>query len=75
MIERNVAEENKNRREEMIEKIKACGQYIVDNAESILGKEKYITDLYVTCNFYDRSEAPYVSITKDVVPDSYVENR
>ena len=75
MIERNVAEENKNRREEMIEKIKACGQYIVDNAESILGTEKYITDLYVTCNFYDRSEAPYVSITKGVVPDSYVENR
>lgn len=75
MIERNVAEENKNRREEMIERIKACGQYIVYNAESILGTEKYITDLYVTCNFYDRSEVPYVSITKDVVPDSYVENR
>lgn len=72
---RNVVEENKNRREEIIERIKACGQYIVDNAESILGTEKYITDLYVTCNFYDRSEAPYVSITKDVVPDSYVENR
>ena len=72
---RNVAEENENRREEMIERIKACGQYIVDNAESILGTEKYITDLYVTCNFYDRSEAPYVSITKNVVPDSYVENR
>lgn len=72
---RNVAEENKNRRVEMIERIKACGQYIVDNAESILGTEKYITDLYVTCNFYDRSEAPYVSITKDVVPDSYVEHR
>lgn len=72
---RNVAEENKNRREEMIERIKACGQYIVDNAEYILSTEKYITDLYVTCNFYDRSEAPYVSITKNVVPDSYVENR
>lgn len=72
---RNIAEENKNRREEMIERIKACGQYIVDNAESILGTEKYITDLYVTCNFYDRSEAPYVSITKNVVPDRYVENR
>ena len=42
---------------------------------TVLGTEKYITDLYVTCNFYDRSEAPYVSITKNVVPDSYVENR
>ena len=72
---RNIAEENKNRREKMIERIKACGQYIIDNAESILGTEKYITDLYVTCNFYDRSEAPYMSITKDIVPDSYIENR
>ena len=69
----NVAEEN--RRKEVIERIKSCGQYIVDNADSILGTEKYITNLYVTCNFYDRSEVPYVSITKDVAPDTYIENR
>lgn len=75
MIERNIEEETKNRRKEMIERIKACGQYIVDNADSILGTEKYITNLYVTCNFYDRSEVPYVSITRDVAPDSYIENR
>ena len=72
-LTRNIEEENKNRREEMIERIKSCGQYIVDNAETILGTEKYITDLYVTCNFFDRSQVPYVSINKDVVPDNYIE--
>jgi len=61
-----------DRREEMIQRIKSCGQYIMDNAETILGNEKYIKDLYVTCSFWDVSEAPYISINKDVTPDSFV---
>lgn len=62
-----------DRREEMIQRIKSCGQYIVDNAEAILGNEKYIRELYVTCNFWGISEAPYISINKDVMPDSFIE--
>ena len=73
MIVRNVAEEAKNRREEMIQRIKDCGQYIIDNAETILGEEKYMRELYVTCNFFDRSEPPYITINKDVIPDSFIE--
>ena len=55
MIVRNVAEEAKNRREEMIQRTKDCGQYIIDNAETIIGEEKYMRELYVNCNFFDRS--------------------
>lgn len=73
MLVRNVAEEVKNRREEMIQRIKDCGQYIIDNAETILGDEKYIRELYLTCNFFDRSESPYITINKDVIPDSFIE--
>ena len=73
MIVRNVTEEAKNRREEMIQRIKDCGQYLIDNAETILGEEKYLRELYVTCNFFDRSEPPYISINKDVIPDSFIE--
>ena len=73
MIVRNVAEEAKNRREEMIQRIKDCGQYLIDNAETILGEEKYMRELYVTCNFFDRSEPPYITINKDVIPDSFIE--
>lgn len=61
-----------DRREELIQRIKDCGQHIIDNAENILGEEKYITDLYVTCNFFDVSELPYVTINKDVIPESYI---
>lgn len=73
MLVRNVAEEVKNRKEEMIQRIKDCGQYITDNAEAILGDEKYIRELYLTCNFFDRSEAPYITINKDVIPDGFIE--
>ena len=73
MIVRNVAKEEKNRREEMIQRIKDCGQYIIDNAETILGEEKYMRELYVTCNFFDGSEPPYITINKDVIPDNFIE--
>lgn len=73
MLVRNVAEEVKNKREEMIQRIKDCGQYIIDNAETILGDEKYIRELYLTCNFFDRSELPYITINKDVIPDGFIE--
>lgn len=66
-------EERKDRKQEIIERIKDCGQYIIDNAETILGDEKYIASLYLTCNFFDTNEAPYVTINKDVIPDSFVQ--
>lgn len=62
-----------DRKEDLIRKIKDCGQYIVDNAENILGDEKYIRELYLTVNFWDTSEAPYISVNKDIIPDSYIE--
>ena len=68
-------ETKKNRREEMIQRIKDCGQYVVDNAAAILGDEKYLRDLYITCNFFDISEAPYISVNKDIIPDSFVERQ
>ena len=65
--------ERKDRKQEMIQRIKDCGKYIMDNAETIVGDEKYIRELYLTCNFFDEREAPYVSINKDVIPDNFIE--
>ena len=73
MIVRNVAEEAKNRREVMIQRIKDGGQYIINNTKTILKKEKYMRELYVTCKFLDRSEPPYITINKDVIPDGFIE--
>ena len=62
-----------DRKEEMIERLKDCGQYIIDNAEAIIGDEQYLKDLYVTCNFYDNRKAPYITVNKDVIPDSFIQ--
>ena len=75
VITRNVKNGKQSIRNELIQRIKYCGQYIVDNAETILGEEKYIANLYLTCNFFDRSEAPYVTVNKDIIPDGFIEER
>lgn len=74
-ITRDVEDVKQSIRNELIQRIKYCGQYIVDNAETILGEDKYIADLYLTCNFFDRSEAPYVTVNKDIIPDGFIEER
>lgn len=74
-ITRNVKDKKQSIRNELIQRIKYCGQYIVDNAETILGEEKYIINLYLTCNFFDRSEVPYVTVNKDIIPDGFIEER
>lgn len=63
----------RDKKQEMIQRIKDCGQFIIDNAEAIVGDEKYIKDLYLICNFFDDSDAPYVTINKDVIPDNFIE--
>lgn len=62
-----------NTKQEMIERIKDCGKYITENAESIVGSEEYLRDLSITCYFFNHSEPPYVSINKDVIPESFIE--
>ena len=74
-ITRDVKDVKQSIRNELIQRIKYCGQYIVDNAETILGEDKYIADLYLTCNFFDRIEAPYVTVNKDIIPDGFIEER
>lgn len=74
-ITRDVNDVKQTIRNELIQRIKYCGQYIVDNAETILGEDKYIADLYLTCNFFNRNEAPYVTVNKDIIPDGFIQER
>lgn len=62
-----------DKKQEMIQRIKDCGQFIIDNAEAIVGDEKYLRELYLTCNFFDESEPPYITVNKDVIPDSFIQ--
>lgn len=62
-------------RKELINRIKDCGQYLIDNAEEILGKDNYVKDFYLTINFHDLSEAPYITMSRDVIPDGFIERQ
>ena len=48
-ITRDVENDKRSIRNELIQRIKYCGQYIVDNAEAILGEEKYIANHDTGC--------------------------
>lgn len=55
------------RREELIQRIKDCGQSIIDNAEKIYGDYKYSYGLTIICHPYEdvlQGDAPRIVIEK-----------
>lgn len=57
-----------NTREELVEKIKQCGESIIKNAESIVGNEKFLTNLQVT--IYVNSDEPIrINVDRDFYPE------
>ena len=62
-----------NRREEIIQNIKDCGQSLIDNAENIANNYKYAKRLTITCYVDERDEAPYISIDTSFYPEKLIE--
>lgn len=61
-------------REKLIRKVKAIGQSLIDNAESIVGTEKYLTNLSISCYPCPLdNEVPDIRISKSFVPETWVE--
>lgn len=61
--------------EELIKQIKDAGQSIIDNAESILGNERYFIDVHV--NFVvsrDFSQIPQLEINRHFIPEKEIED-
>ena len=62
-------------RNELIEQIKHCGQSIIDNAESILGNERYFESITVIFDINrDRNWKPNIQIQRRIIPESEIEN-
>ena len=59
---------------ERLEQIRAAGQHLIDNAETILGDEKYRIDLTIevaiTCH-----EPPIITVHRSVYPDEFIEKQ
>lgn len=61
-------------REKLIRKVKAIGQSLIDNAESIVGTEKYLSSLIISCYpCPSDDEVPDIRISKNFVPETWVE--
>lgn len=61
-------------REKLIRKVKAIGQSLIDNAESIVGTEKYLSSLIISCYPCPLDdEVPDIRISKSFAPETWVE--
>lgn len=62
-------------RNELIDQIKNCGQSIIDNAESILGNERYFESITVIFDINrNRNWMPDIQIQRRFIPESEIEN-
>lgn len=62
-----------NHHEDLIRKIRAAGESLIKNAESIVGTEKYIADLRITVDVDATDEMPSINISRSFVPERCVE--
>lgn len=63
-------------RKELIEQIEQCGQSIIDNAESILGDERYFSHLQVDFQiFRSTNQIPCIEITRAFIPEQQIEDK
>ena len=61
-------------REKLIRKVKAIGQSLIDNAESIVGTEKYLSSLIISCYPCPLDdEVPDIRISKSFAPETWIE--
>lgn len=62
-------------REELIDQIKHCGQSIIDNAESILGNERYFESITIIFDINrNRTCIPDIQIQRRFVPELEIED-
>lgn len=63
-------------RDELIQQIKNCGQSIIDNAESILGNERYFMRLNVSFDILRlKAEVPSIEIKREFTPEKEFKQR
>ena len=59
-------------RSTLVNRLKECAETIIKNADSIIGKEKFVGGIKVSINLLP-GEVPYVNIDKDIYPESRME--
>ena len=63
-----------NYRERLIEDLKAAGQSIIDNAESIIGSEKWLHQVQVMITL-NPSEVTMINVDRDFYPEGVINSK
>lgn len=65
--------EEKIMNQDLVKNIKEIGQSLIDNAETIAGNYKYLTDLRITFYPAEKDRAPYYNVESDVIAEGFIE--
>lgn len=57
--------------EQLVDEVRACGQSIIDNAESIVGNYRYQTDIDITA-YIHMEESPTINVGTNFIPEGVV---
>lgn len=63
-------------RDNVINQVRCAGQSLINNAESMVGTEEFLTDFSISINFSvsaDNAYIPTIDISKSIIPDTYVD--
>lgn len=61
-------------KEEMIQRVKDCGQELIDHAENIVNDYKYGTELTISCyvGWYNSGDTPRINIETELIPERFI---
>lgn len=63
-------------RENLINQVRCAGQSLINNAESMVGTEEFLTDFSISLKFSvsaDNAYIPKIDVYKSMIPDTYIE--
>lgn len=61
-------------KEEMVQRVKDCGQELIDRADNIVNEFKYGTTLTMTCyiDWCDEGDGPRIIIESELIPERFI---
>lgn len=58
--------------DELVQRLKDCAESIIENAESIVGNEEFISGLTIELNIDSYDEAPTIILNREFVAENYI---
>ena len=63
-----------NDRDDYVRQIRAVGESLIKNAESIVGSERYLVGISLAVTIDPDASAPNINVSRDFCPERYFEN-